>query len=161
MAGADQLLLNVFLKGGRGLKYAADLALTTDEIAVSLDETERVLEDAGRFGSLGTELPKCFFPRLKYRRLDVAYKCSAATGFFVIGPSGYLRVCNHSPVNLLHYSQIEQLKTNDYWRKFTQKEFLPQRCLSCSESGDCDGGCREEAHILGGRIDFQHELVNR
>ena len=159
LAGADQLLMNIFLKGGRGLKHAADLALSADEISDCLNLVEKVLEDAGRFGSLGTELPKCLVDNKEYKRLSVASKCSAALGFFVIGPSGYVRVCNHSSVNLCYYQDIDKLKKNDYWRKFTQKEYLPKACFNCSDIGKCDGGCREEAHILGGIIDFPHELV--
>lgn len=91
----------------------------------------------------------------------MASRCSAGIGFFVIGPSGYARVCNHSQENLAHYRDIEKLKTDDYWRRFAQKEYLPQKCFSCADAGDCDGGCREEAHIVGGCVDFQHELVKR
>lgn len=160
LAGADQLLLNIFLKGGRGLRHVNDLSLSADEIVEALDQAERVLQSAGRFGSVGTELPKCLFNGKRYKKLAVASKCSAAVGFFVVGPSGYIRVCNHSQINLCHFRDIEQLKTNDYWRKFAQKAYLPKKCFSCSDLGQCDGGCREEAHIVGGNIDSRHELVS-
>ena len=78
--------------------------------------------------------------------------CSAATGFFVIGPSGFIRVCNHSQIELCHFRDIDNLKQNAYWQKFTQKAYLPRQCLPCPESGTCDGGCREEAHIIGGDV---------
>jgi len=160
LAGADQLLMNVFLKGGRGLRHAAELALSSEEIGQALEQAEQVLEEAGRFGSVGTELPKCLVPVREYKRLEVASRCSAATGFFVIGPSGYVRVCNHSPLDLVFYREIETLKNNDYWCRFTQKQYLPQRCLACPEMGRCDGGCREEAHIVAGAVDAVHELVS-
>ncbi len=158
LAGADQLLMNVFLKGGRGLKYSDELALTRDEIVAALNIAEQVLETSGRFGSVGTELPKCLLGGKQYKRLEVASICSAGVGFFVIDPSGYIRVCNHSQVRLCHYRDIEQLKANPYWRTFTQKEYLPKQCLPCGQSGDCDGGCREEAHIVSGAVDAQNEL---
>jgi len=119
----------------------------------------QVLKTAGRFGSVGTELPKCLLRNKQYEKLDIASRCSAATGFFVVGPSGYIRVCNHSQINLCHYHDIEKLKTDEYWGKFTQKKYLPQKCFSCTQLGRCDGGCREEAHIVGGNIDSVHELV--
>ena len=159
LAGADQLLINVYLKGGRGLRHVNDLSLSSNEIVEALDQAERVLQSSGRFGSVGTELPKCLVNGKKYEKLDVASRCSAAIGFFVVGPSGYIRVCNHSQVNLCHYRDIEQLKANDYWRKFTQKAYLPKKCFSCADLGRCDGGCREEAHIVSGNVDSAHELV--
>lgn len=159
LAGADQLLMNIFLKGGRGLQHAEDLALSHDQIIEALDQAEKVLQKAGRFGSVGTELPKCLLYGKKYERLDVAFQCSAAVGFFVIGPSGYARVCNHSQINLCHYRDIESLKMNPYWQKFAQKDYLPGKCFTCSELGRCDGGCREEAHIMSGKVNSLHELV--
>jgi len=117
------------------------------------------LQTSGRFGSVGTELPKCLVAGKQYEKLDVASRCSAANGFFVVGPSGYIRVCNHSQINLSHYRDIEKLKTNEYWSKFAQKEYLPKKCYACKDLGRCDGGCREEAHIVGGDVDSAHELV--
>ncbi len=57
---------------------------------------------AGRTGSVGTELPLCLIDKDRYTHLNVGTRCSAAKGFFVIDPSGYARVCNHSPVRLNH-----------------------------------------------------------
>jgi len=159
LAGADQLLLNMFLKGGRGLKYARELALSTQEMLAAMSTAEEVLEKSGRFGNLGTELPKCLLRGHKFKRLNPAHKCSAAKGFFVLGPSGYIRVCNHSQKNLCRYPDIETLKTDPYWKTFTQKTYLPEKCFSCDDAQDCDGGCREEAHILSGSAAALHELV--
>ena len=161
LAGADQLLLNIFLKGGRGLQHTDSLSLNHPEIIEALDQTEQVLKTAHRFGDTGTEIPKCLLPEKKYERLNVASKCAAAIGFFVIGPSGNIRVCNHSPIKLCSYKDLETLKTNDYWRTFTQKNYLPKQCFSCSSMGSCDGGCREEAHIVHGEVSALHELVEK
>ena len=159
LAGADQLLMNVFLKGGRGLRYADSLALSQREIVEALDQAEAVLQLARRFGSVGTELPKCLLYGHNYEKLDVATRCSAAVGFFVVGPSGHIRVCNHSQVNLCSYKDIESLKTNDYWRTFTQKAYLPDKCYACADLGSCDGGCREEANIVNGAANACNEMV--
>lgn len=149
IAGADDLLMNRFLPGGRGLRYAAELNLSRPQIPEMLDIAESVLKEANRRGHVGTELPKCVFDADKYKNLQVASRCSAARDFFVIDPSGFTRVCNHSPVRLNHIDQLEQLKTNPYWKQFVQKDYLPQMCTGCSLNPHCDGGCREGAHILG------------
>ncbi|MBF0532596.1 MAG: radical SAM protein [Candidatus Omnitrophica bacterium] len=153
LAGATQLLLNRFLYGGRGRRYARELSLSREELTEMLDVAEQALKDAGRYGSVGTEIPLCLFRPEKYQRLDMSTGCSAAKGFFVIGPSGKVRVCNHSQVELAHYSGIDTLKTDSYWMKFVQSDYLPTMCAGCHDIGRCAGGCREAAHINAGAID--------
>jgi len=152
LAGAEQILLNRFLPGGRGLKYQDELSLSVNELTKMLDTAERVLTAAHRFGSLGTEVPLCTIDPSRYKRLQVGTQCSAAKQFFVIGPSGYVRVCNHSPVELNHIDDLSFLKSNDYWNTFTQSKYIPHMCNGCYQRNKCDGGCREAAHITGGEV---------
>jgi radical SAM protein with 4Fe4S-binding SPASM domain len=153
LAGADTLLMNRFLPGGRGIIYADELCLSIKEIVTMLDTAEEVLRTANRYGNVGTELPKCILDPTKYERLTVGTRCSAALDFFVIGPSGYVRACNHSPVRLDHVSEIEKVKDNPHWKRFVFKDYLPKECAGCSEMLNCDGGCREAARIVGGEVD--------
>ncbi len=159
LAGADQILLNRFLPGGRGLEHAPNLRLSGENIREMLDVAEDVLRTAGRFGSLGAEIPRCILGDSRYERLQVSTRCSAAVQFFVIDPSGYIRVCNHSPVRLNPIERMDDLKSNPYWKRFTQKDYLPQSCYHCPEIHECDGGCREAAHIATGHVDGLEELV--
>jgi radical SAM protein with 4Fe4S-binding SPASM domain len=160
LAGAGRLLLNRFLPGGRGLQYADALALDGDQVRQMLDTAEEVLSDANRYGSVGTELPKCVVDPARYQRLEVGTRCSAAIGFFVIDPSGYVRACNHSPQRLNHVGEIDKVKTHPYWRRFTQKDYLPAACGGCESLGQCDGGCREAAHIVSGSVDAPDPLLS-
>ncbi|MCY3019217.1 MAG: radical SAM protein [Planctomycetota bacterium] len=153
LAGADTLLMNRFLPGGRGIRYAKDLSLDRAGITKMLDIAEDVLRTANRYGSVGTELPKCVVDESRYERLKVGTRCSAALSFFVVDPSGYVRACNHSPVRLQHVSEIEKVKDHPYWRRFVKKDYLPAQCAGCKAIGACDGGCREAAHIVGGEVD--------
>lgn len=153
LAGADSLLLNRFLPGGRGLAHAADLALTAPQLRAALDTAEEVLVKAGRYGALGTEVPACVVDPARFARLKVGTRCGAATGFFVIDPSGYVRTCNHSPLRLLHASRIDELPADPYWRRFALREYLPAACGGCPRAGGCDAGCREAAHIVRGAPD--------
>jgi radical SAM protein with 4Fe4S-binding SPASM domain len=158
IAGADTLLLNRFLPGGRGLKSHKELFLSKEEITEMLDTAEEVLKTAKRFGSIGTELPKCIVDTNKYSHLKISTKCSAAINFFVVGPSGFIRTCNHSPVELCHFSEYESLKSSDYWKKFTQKNYMPAACKDCSIIKECDGGCREAAHVFSGEINSRDPI---
>ncbi len=152
IAGAGDLLMNRFLPGGRGLAHQAELMLTRQQIPEMLDIAETVLNEANRRGHLGTELPKCTFEADRYKRLKVSSRCSAGKDFFVVDPSGYIRVCNHSPVRLAHVDRIEALKQDPYWKRFNQKDYLPDKCGECELILQCDGGCREAAHIVTGSI---------
>jgi len=149
-AGAEGVLLNRFLPGGRGLRFANQLALSSKQITAMLDMTESVMVRAGRNASLGTELPACVVDPDRYEHIAVSTRCAAASDFFVVDPSGFLRVCNHSAVRLCHMDDIAQLKTNAYWRRFAIKSELPTACVGCASSSRCDGGCREAAHIVHG-----------
>lgn len=153
LAGADQLLINRFLPGGRGVKHANDLMLSQDQITQMLDTAEEVLRTAGRSGSVGTELPKCLVDKDKYKMLQVGTRCSAGIGFFAIDPSGHVRACNHSPVRLARFNEVGSLKTDPRWRRYTQKDYMPASCAGCGMAIDCDGGCREAARICGGHLD--------
>ncbi|HBS87107.1 MAG: hypothetical protein A2W91_02725 [Bacteroidetes bacterium GWF2_38_335] len=152
IAGADNLLLNRFLPGGRGLEYLSELMLNEKEIIEALETAENVLVKANRKGSVGTELPRCIIFGKKFVNLRVGTMCSAAREFFVVGPEGNIRTCNHSPRQLNHISDIENLKHNDYWKHFVFKEYHPEMCKECGLLFNCDGGCREAAHVYRGKL---------
>jgi radical SAM protein with 4Fe4S-binding SPASM domain len=159
LAGADSVLLNRFMPGGRGLVHSSELTLTKEEIPLMLDIAEEVLKTAKRRGNLGTEVPLCFVDEKRYNHIKVGTQCSAAIDFFAIDPSGYLRVCNHSPVRICHVDEIEDAKLHPYWRRFALKDYLPEGCGGCTAIGRCDGGCREAAHVWRGAPDAPDPLM--
>lgn len=118
-----------------------------------LDIAETVLEKANRYGHVGTELPLCAINNPeRYKHLQVSSMCAAAKGFFVIDPSGYIKVCNHSPQRVCHYTELETLPDNPYWVSFQKRSYLPVMCIGCDKISKCDGGCREAAHVYFGSI---------
>jgi len=159
IAGAGQVLLNRFLPGGRGLANAERLSLRPSDVRDILDTADEVLTRAGRFGTLGTEIPVCLADPSAYSSIRAGTQCSAARQFFVIGPSGFVRVCNHSEVRLCHIEDYPALKLDPYWTTFTQKRFMPPECGGCDRRFDCDAGCREAAHIVGGSVDSPDPLL--
>ncbi len=159
LAGAGQLLMNRFLPGGRGLSNALELSMDIGQVREMLVTADDVLTRAGRVGHLGTELPLCALDGLDLKTLKVGTRCSAALKFFVIGPSGYVRVCNHSEHRLQHFSNWRQLKKDPYWKRFTMRSYLPGECNDCSRKTSCDGGCREAANIVGGNVDSPDPLL--
>lgn len=151
IAGADTILLNRFMPGGRGLDNR-NLELTTEQIRQMPYIAESVLEKAKRYGSIGTELPRCIVNPSEFKYLKVGTGCSAASEFFVVGPNGKLRVCNHSPIELVRWRDYESLKENEVWNQFVFKKWRPSHCNGCGYTSECAGGCREAARVTTGSV---------
>ena len=150
--GADYILLNRFLPGGRGLKNQ-EYHLSKEETNRMLDIAEEVLSKAHKYGHVGTELPLCAINNPdKYKHIKVSNLCSAAKGFCIVDPSGYIKVCNHSPIRICRYDELDKLQYNEYWTSFRTRKYLPDMCEDCDKKDICDGGCREAAHVYYGKI---------
>lgn len=152
--GAYDILLNRFLPGGRGIAHMKELMISTKELNQMLDDAEEVLSIANRYGNVGTEIPLCSIDNpSKFKHLHIGYKCAAATGFFVVGPSGEVRTCNHSPTivgNIFHPGIITDWT---YWNKFAEDDINVKVCNKCLGEPICSCGCREVAHILSSKVD--------
>ena len=158
--GADYILLNRFLPGGRGLQNQEYL-LSKEETNRMLDIAEAVLSKANKYGHVGTELPLCAIDHPdRYKHIQVSNLCSAAKGFCVIDPSGYLKVCNHSPVRVCRYDELDTLEQNEYWIRFRSRNYLPEMCKDCDKKDRCDGGCREAAHVFYGNINAKDPIFD-
>lgn len=150
LAGASHILVNRFLPGGRGLSHR-ELELSPEQIRQIPHIAEGVLSLADKPGSVGTEFPYCLAREAtQLSHLQLSTTCGAASSFFVVGPGGWLRTCNHSPKELLYWRDWRQLPEHPYWQSTIRKQHLPESCRSCAFSTRCDGGCREAAHARFG-----------
>ena len=154
IAGADTVLLNRFLVGGRGIRYQDELSLTNEQLNGMLDTAETVLTKSKRWGAVGTEYPLCIISKGKehYKRLAIGTLCAAGTQFFVIDPSGLMSVCNHSPRKVGHIFDKDIISDKEYWARFVNRDYLPEGCLTCKDIDICDCGCREAACIVSGAL---------
>jgi len=154
VAGADTLLLNRFLVGGRGIENESALSINDRELNEMLDVAEDVMQKAGRIGSVGTEIPLCVIYRgaEHYKKLTVGSICAAGKEFFVIDPSGRIRVCNHSPRVVGHIKSEPAVTDTDYWNRFVNRDYIPDACVMCESVSHCDSGCRETASIVYGSL---------
>jgi radical SAM protein with 4Fe4S-binding SPASM domain len=153
LAGADSVLLNRFLPGGRGLQHARELMLDLEQTREMLKVAEEVLKTANRRGHVGTELPRCLSDPEDFEHLEIGSDCAAASGFFAVDPSGYMRPCNHAPYRLNHIDDVEALKDHPIWKQYIDRDFQPEACGGCNLMWSCAGGCREAARIWRGRFD--------
>jgi radical SAM protein with 4Fe4S-binding SPASM domain len=153
LAGADMVLLNRFLCGGRGLSHIKELSLTREQLNGMLDTAEEILQLSNRIGSVGTEFPLCVINDVKkYKQLKIGSLCAAAKSFFVIDPAGWVRACNHSPRKVGHVFDDPIISDTAYWNAFADRAYIPASCVMCKDVNYCDCGCREEASILCGSI---------
>ena len=153
LSGAGSVLVNRFLPGGRGLGHVEELMLNREQIVQMLDTTEAVLEYSERTGTMGTEVPLCVVgDEGKYKRLNIATICSAAKDFFVVDPSGFIRVCNHSPKKVGHIFDNPVISDEKYWNIFAKRAYIPSGCVSCADVSYCDCGCREASAIMSGSV---------
>ncbi len=151
--GANDILLNRFLPGGRGLSHIGELVLTTRQINHLLESAERILSYANRYGSIGTEIPLCSIDNpSKYEFLNIGYKCAAAIGFFVVGPSGEIRTCNHSPKIVGNIFDEDIITDRDYWNLFANNTINTPVCKGCIAKPICSCGCREVASIITSNV---------
>ncbi|HPT47738.1 MAG TPA: radical SAM protein, partial [Candidatus Rifleibacterium sp.] len=129
LAGADQLLLNRFLPGGRGTVHR-ELCLSAEQIKEMLKTADEVCTAANRYGSVGTELPLCLCNE-NFKMLTVGTQCAGGVEFFAVAPDGSVRPCNHSPANLGHYRNLNQAIASEYWQTFKTRDYLPEMCKAC------------------------------
>lgn len=149
--GAEQILLNRFLPGGRGVAFRNELELNRDQLQGMFKVAEEVLTKGNRYGAVGTECPRCLIPEFdKYERLTIGSNCAAASDFFVIGPGGEVRVCNHSPRVIGNIRNERIIDDVEYWNLFAHRRYIPIECKSCRWVNQCACGCREVAHITEG-----------
>ena len=150
LAGSKTILLNRFLPGGRGLKHRKQLELNRSDVNEMLTTAEEVLSISKRQGLLGTEIPYCAIDKPEqFKQIRFGHICSAAKGFYVTDPSGYVRTCNHSPVRV---GTLDDFHESKYWHAFRERAYLPASCSGCEIQDLCDAGCREVAHICKGSI---------
>lgn len=149
--GADTILLNRFLPGGRGLDNINRLLLSNQELEFALDSAEAALALSNRNGMVGTEMPFCCMPfKENYPHISIGSQCAAVKLFFVVGPSGEIRVCNHSPRIVGNILEKEIILDKSYWLDYQNSNFKPEECHKCGLKNKCDAGCREVAKILNG-----------
>jgi len=162
ISGAETLLLNRFLAGGRGLENIGRLTIGNRELNEMLDIAEDIMTTANRIGSVGTEIPVCVIDKGAdhYKKLSIGSICAAGKEFFVVDPGGRIRVCNHSPKVVGHVLEDPFIADAVYWNRFVERSYIPEDCVLCGDVNYCDCGCRETAHIVYGSLSAKDPCLN-
>jgi radical SAM protein with 4Fe4S-binding SPASM domain len=150
--GARSILLIRFLPGGAGLKRH-DLLLTRAEVERAYGILDGVCGHYGVTGAVGVPNIPCVIDESAYSHVEFS-SCGAGRNWFVIDPSGELRICNHSPAvygNVLERAFGEILR-HPTLQRFSRSEVHPPGCSECPKVGSCRGGCRAVAETMCGDI---------
>lgn len=146
----NNILVNRFLPGGKGLENVKNLSIDQKELVEMLDTIEKTSEDYGIPSFIGTPIPLCIEGLRSYNFL-LKEGCMAGKGLHcAIDPSGMLKVCNHSPVvlgNCLKEDPDNIYENSEYVKGFQELRYTPEMCIGCTKLDKCKGGCREAAHV--------------
>ncbi|MCU0652996.1 MAG: radical SAM protein [Candidatus Pacebacteria bacterium] len=139
---ADNLALNRFVPGGRGLKNIEMLAPSASEfesvLGIANDRAEKYRVPV----NITVPVEACRINHKKYPRLNFG-ACVCGRQKWAIDPAGNLRTCEQNPDilgNLLEKSFAELIETNPA-KKFQESNFHGN-CIECGDFGRCGGGCR-------------------
>lgn len=150
--GSRSLLLVRFLPGGAGLKRH-DLLLTRAEVERAYGVLDRVCGHYGVKGSVGVPNLPCVIDEGQFRHVEFP-TCGAGRSWYVIDPSGGVRMCNHSPTvygNVLE-RPFDEILQHPTLQRFTRSEIYPPSCSECAKVHSCRGGCRAVAETMCGDL---------
>lgn len=158
--GSRFLLLIRFLPGGAGLERR-DLMLDLDGVRRAYGALESVCDAYGVRGGVGVPNLPCMIDEELYPHVQFS-SCLAGRDWFVIDPSGRLRMCNHSPT--VYGRPLEEdlahIVGNRTLRCLEEGTVYPSQCEGCSRVLDCRGGCRAVAETMYGDIRAPDPLLD-
>ena len=149
--GIRQILLNRMNIGGRAIEQMKEIAPDRVSLNRAFSEAEVV---AARHPDLRISAnvctPQCIldparYPHIRFSACAVSERKMPLT----IDASGYVRVCNHSPVVLgnIYSSDLETMLSSSYMREWDTS--VPEFCAGCVKFSACHGGCRAAAEQIG------------
>jgi len=150
--GSRYLLLIRFLPGGAGLNRK-DLLLDPKQTENAYEMLDEVCGYYGLRGGVGVPNLPCMIDEKRFKHVDFG-SCGAGKRWFVVGPSGELRLCNHSPAvygNLMHQT-LDEITAHPVLRDFGADRIYPGSCSGCEKVAACRGGCRAAAETLHGDL---------
>ncbi len=150
--GSRSILLIRFLPGGQG-QERWDLLPSQQDVERAYDILDRVCDYYGVSGSVGVPNLPCLIDESRFKHINFNY-CRAGWDWFVVDPSGRMRICNHSPTVYgdLMSQPLEEILQHPTLQALERKEVYPVECGGCDDLADCRGGCRAVAETMYGNL---------
>ena len=155
--GADALMYNRINLAAHNFPYVEQLMPSPAMIREDLEALEALNQAYGLPVSVSVVIEPCIVDMSSYSHLKfVGCPLCGEDSYFTIDPSGYIRICNHSPEilgNILADDFPEIFYKNKHVCNY--RECLPDECVSCIHplKDKCNGGCRAAAEQCYGTIE--------
>lgn len=154
--GAYGLMYNRVNFGAHNLRHIARLAPTPAMIQANLDTLEALAQKYHLPVAVSVVVEPCVVDVSRYQNIHFGW-CPLAgpEAYFTIDPSGNVRVCNHSPVELGNIRQggfAEIYRNHPRVKAF--RETWPEECAECDPNLKqmCRGGCKAAAEQCYGTL---------
>jgi len=149
----ESMMLNRFNAGGEGFRYIDELMPDVEDFEKAMDTANRYSQQYRYMISSSIPVQPCLIDLNKYPYIRAGF-CAAGTdtGYFTIGPDGFMRPCNHSS-RILGNFLTENFE--DIVKKPAVEEFktaIPDICLPCPHVTLCQGGCKAAAEVCYGSV---------
>lgn len=151
-AGSRALLLIRFLPGGSG-QGRWDMLPSREDVMRAYAVMDRVCGRYGVPGAVGVPNLPCVIDESAYKHVKFNF-CGAGKNWFVVDPSGRLRICNHSPAIYgdLMERTVEEILEHPVLQEFANDRVYPAECEGCEHLLECRGGCRAVAETMYGDL---------
>ncbi len=160
--GCDEVMLNRFNPGGRGLARRRELEPPPAALRQALDQAEAFSRQYGLGISCGVPVPPCVLDTQSYEKLRFG-RCGAGNegAYYTLDPAGRLRPCNHSPTILgdLGSASLAEILSGGALARFVAA--LPAECRGCQHELECRGGCKAAAEQCHGSPDVLDSWIAR
>jgi pyrroloquinoline quinone biosynthesis protein E len=138
-SGARAVCLNPFMPSGAGMGRT-DLELPPEALGAAVGVASSAARKAGVPIYFGMAIRRCGV-RASILEDCRSGPCVCGSGKWAVSPSGGLRPCEQSPLELgnLMEQGFQELRTGTAAAEFRN---LPEGCLACRSLPECGGGCR-------------------
>lgn len=136
-----------------------EIALNKDEFQQMITQLIKIQEDLGMDVDSLEFYPPCSLAPGKPRKTFGSRTCTAGKTTCTIGSEGLIRPCSHAPQT---YGSIQDGLTTAWqnmWEWRTDN-WLPQECSDCNAAAKCQGGCKIEAMLISGNLNYPDPYCN-
>ena len=152
--GVHGMMFNRVNIGGRGIKNAAKLMPSAEELRNALSLCDSFSGQYGLSISCSIPMMPCVFDMKKYPRLGYGF-CLGGKGedcYYTFDGVGNVRICNHSDFILgnITMEKFTSIITHPYVSGF--RSALPTYCSNCPEATLCQGGCKAASEVSYGDL---------
>lgn len=158
--GAKRAMVNRFNIGGLGLRNAAELNLSQDQLKELFAKVNKVAGELGMVIQSGVCTPVCVLDPKDYPNIRFSH-CSTdlSSRPLTVNYKGEVRFCNHSPRVLGNIYQNSMAEIVEASQKGGYFDSVPSRCEGCKLWERCKGGCRAASEQLYGSFDRVDPII--